>query len=117
MRELVMRKRNSKFDRFNDKTLIDKYKQCKWMKLREKILMRDEYSCRECKRYGKRSSAKVVHHVYPAEKYPYLFYNPNNLISLCNSCHNKMHDRWTDQITNLGKIWQKRLEKEVKMEK
>lgn len=35
----------------------------------------------------------------------------NNLISLCNKCHDKMHDRNTNKLTALGLEWVKRMGK------
>jgi len=32
-----------------------------------------------------------------------------NLVSLCGQCHNKMHDRDTNQLTPMGLEWVKRL--------
>lgn len=67
------------------------YKTSKWKKKREKILMRDNYLCRECRRYGRIKQATTVHHIKHADKYPELFYENDNLVSLCDACHNKMH--------------------------
>ena len=38
------------------------YKSKKWKTKRQSILRRDEYLCRECKRYGKTTPATTVHH-------------------------------------------------------
>ena len=81
------------------------YKSKRWKEKREKILRRDEYLCRECKRYGKATPATTVHHVIPIERDRSLKLNSNNLISLCEQCHNKMHDRGNDNLTELGKQW------------
>ena len=48
------------------------YKNKKWERKREVILGRDDYSCQESKRYGKRVDAVTVHHIYPVEFYPEL---------------------------------------------
>ena len=81
------------------------YKSKRWKQKREKILRRDEYLCQECKRYGKTTPATTVHHVMPIEQNKDLKLNSNNLISLCEQCHNKMHDRGRDNLTELGKQW------------
>lgn len=73
---------------------IDKdsfYKSTKWKKKREKILRRDGYLCQHCKWYGKRTEAVTVHHIKHLEEYPELALEDDNLISLCNKCHNKEH--------------------------
>jgi len=81
------------------------YKSKQWKKKREAILRRDEYLCQECKRYGKTTPATVVHHIFPLEKYPELRLNDKNLISLCYRCHEQMHNKMTDELTEKGKQW------------
>jgi len=85
------------------------YKSKKWKTKREVILKRDNYLCRECKRYGKTTQATTVHHILPLEQRPDLKLNSQNLISLCNECHNQMHDRNTNELTNKGKQWVERI--------
>lgn len=86
------------------------YKTKRWRNKREVILKRDEYMCRECKRYGKTTAANTVHHVFPYETHPEYKYNNNNLISVCNQCHNKYHNRFDDTLTETGMNLQRRLE-------
>ena len=82
------------------------YKNNKWTVKREKILKRDKYECQNCRRYFRSKEAKVVHHIYFFEDYAELGLVNWNLISLCNGCHNKMHNRLTDEATKLGKEFQ-----------
>jgi|SRR5690625_1940848 len=84
------------------------YKTKRWRKKREVILRRDEYRCRECRRYGKTTEATTVHHIYPLEDYPQYKLTDDNLISLCNKCHEAMHDRYTGKLTSLGMAWKRR---------
>ena len=58
--------------------------------------------CQECKRYGKQREGSHVHHIYPYENYPEFAYNDWNLITLCQSHHNEMHDRESHKLTNKG---------------
>jgi 5-methylcytosine-specific restriction endonuclease McrA len=81
------------------------YNDKRWERKREAILKRDKYRCRNCSRYGKTKEANTVHHVKPVEYNPELYLDSKNLISLCSVCHNKMHDRVTDELTNLGREW------------
>lgn len=67
------------------------YKSGKWKKKRAAILRRDKYLCQECRKYGRRVEAVTVHHIKHADTNPELVYDSNNLVSLCNTCHNKMH--------------------------
>lgn len=85
------------------------YKTTKWIKKRPKVLRRDNYECRECKRYGKVRLATLVHHVNPLETHGHLALDTNNLISLCNSCHESMHIRKTHELSDKGKEWVNRL--------
>ena len=90
------------------------YKRKGWRVKRVNILKRDDYECQECKRYGKSIDATTVHHIYPYQEYPLLALESDNLISLCNRCHELMHDRGTQEITALGKAWQVRADKKLK---
>ena len=83
----------------NDKTF---YKSKKWQHLRDVILRRDGYLCQISKRYGKRIQADTVHHIYPLSDYPEYAYCPWNLISVCNEVHGKLHDRFTNDLTEEG---------------
>lgn len=63
----------------------------KWKHKRECILRRDGYLCQKCRKYGRIVEAQTVHHIKHVDKYPELAYEDNNLVSLCNKCHNKEH--------------------------
>ena len=67
------------------------YNDPKWRRKSEQIKRRDGYMCRECRRFGKRRPAEIVHHIKPVEEWPELAYIDANLISLCRKCHNKKH--------------------------
>ncbi|ALY08033.1 putative HNH endonuclease [Exiguobacterium phage vB_EauS-123] len=86
------------------------YKSDRWKKKRLAILRRDDYECRECRRYGRVTAATMVHHIKPFEFYPELKLETNNLVSLCNSCHGTLHDRVTNELTEKGREWVKRSE-------
>lgn len=85
------------------------YKTRKWEQKRKAILRRDQYLCRECRRYGRATPAATVHHVHPIEERPDLALDSRNLISLCDECHNKMHDRITGRLTELGEWWRRKV--------
>ena len=67
------------------------YMDPRWLRKRTFILARDGYRCQECKRYGRRREAEIVHHKKPVEFFPELAFVDENLVSLCAKCHNKMH--------------------------
>ena len=89
----------------------DFYKSTKWKAKRTNILKRDDYLCQECKRYGKTTGATTVHHIKTLEHNLELRLDNNNLISLCSKCHDKMHDRTNNELTNLGNQWVERIDK------
>ena len=88
------------------------YKTNKWTDKRAKILKRDGYECQNCRRYYKTKEAKVVHHIFFYEDYRELGLMNWNLVSLCNGCHNKMHNRITNEATKLGKEYQDKIKVE-----
>ena len=85
------------------------YKSKQWEHKRDSILRRDSYTCQLCKRYGRMTGAGHVHHVYPFEQYPEYALESWNLISLCQQCHNKMHDRDTHELTEEGRRLQRKV--------
>ena len=87
----------------------DIYRDRRWPRLRDKVLRRDGYLCRECLRYGKRVQAGTAHHVFPVSDFPGRAWAPWNLISLCSACHNAMHDRGSDKLTDKGLAWCRRI--------
>ncbi|AUZ29808.1 MULTISPECIES: HNH endonuclease [Bacillus] len=88
------------------------YKSKRWEVKRKNILRRDQYECRQCRRYGKATAATMVHHCYPLETHPFYKLQSWNLISLCSKCHDKMHDRTNDELTKLGEEWKARVGEE-----
>lgn len=79
------------------------YKTKRWERLRESVLRRDGYMCRESARFGKRKSANTVHHIFPRDIFPEYEWEPWNLISLAGDVHDEMHDRQTGALTEKGK--------------
>ena len=58
---------------------------------RQYILHRDRYMCQECKKYGRHTEAKIVHHIEEMEDAPELKLKNSNLVSVCAACHNRLH--------------------------
>lgn len=67
------------------------YNSTKWERMRAFVLRRDQYACVICRRYGRLTEAKTVHHIKHLEDNWELRLDPNNLISVCSKCHNKLH--------------------------
>lgn len=80
-----------------DKQTDPFYKSAAWAKARKLALERDHYICVDCmtaKARGERRrprTATVVHHIKPRDQYPELSLDLDNLVSLCDACHNKRH--------------------------
>lgn len=81
----------------------------RWKKKRKVILKLDGYKCQLAKMYGKIEEATVVHHIYPAEEYPQWAWEDWNLISVSMASHNKIENRKTGELTEVGKMLQRRV--------
>lgn len=75
----------------------------KWKRKRLHILRIDGYRDRIAKRYGRTEEATIVHHIYPAEAYPEYAWQDWNLISVSMATHNKLENRTTGELTELGR--------------
>ncbi len=60
------------------------------------------------KRYGRTTEATIVHHIYPANAYPEYCYCDWNLISVSQKTHNRLENRQTGELTEMGKQLMKR---------
>ena len=78
------------------------YKSDDWLELRDDVMRDAHYECQHCLRDGIYTRAEMVHHINEVRKRPDLaltreFIDPithetvNNLVALCNSCHEKEH--------------------------
>lgn len=81
----------------------------RWRKLRERALRRDKYICRECRRYGRSVEATTAHHAWPVEDWPEFAWSLWNLVSLCDACHERMHERKSRKLTPLGELWRRKI--------
>ncbi len=69
-------------------------------KIRQSIYIRDNYACRLCHRKGKLN----IHHVLPVWSRPDLALDPDNLVTVCLSCHRtKINNHEEEYITAFGK--------------
>lgn len=75
----------------------------KWKRKRKRILRLDGYVCQIAKRYGVTEQANTVHHIYPAKEYPEYQWEDWNLISVSSASHNKLENRLTGELTEMGK--------------
>ena len=80
----------------NEQDFLKFYKSKQWEKCRRLVLERDNYMCVLCKE----QPAVDGHHIVELTKdnldNPNITLNTSNLISLCVSCHNRIHMKWKD---------------------
>lgn len=74
-----------------DKEAIKFYQSKVWRLKREEILFRDNHMCQRCLEADILKAATVVHHKKHYKLFPELALEDDNLISLCNGCHNAVH--------------------------
>ena len=80
---------------YRDNPLIaKKYKSKKWQKVRHLKILQNPF-CERCLEKGIYHEAKIVHHKEYITNLNYeddnVFFNIDNLESLCQECHNKEH--------------------------
>jgi hypothetical protein len=63
---------------------LEKLKNPQWQKLRLLVLSRDSFTCQLC--YDTKSTLHVHHRKYESGKDPWE-YEPESLLTLCESCH------------------------------
>ena len=75
-----------------------------WRRLAKSVMKENNNECQYCKMRGIHTAARSVHHVKYIREYPYLALSRtyeadgeihNNLIPLCEECHNKVHGKNT----------------------
>lgn len=73
------------------------YHSKQWKAVRREVLRRDHYTCHDC--YAR---ASEVHHVIELDTEnindPKIALNPDNLMSLCWSCHQKITKGYTGAV-------------------
>ena len=79
------------------------YGRSKWKKKRLHILRLDGYKDVIAARYGRSLDAEIVHHIYPADMYPEYAMCDWNLISVSMATHNKLENRTTGELTEMGR--------------
>lgn len=85
--------RNKERDRF--------YHSTAWKRTRELALLRDNYLCQECLKHKRITNADMVHHIVEVKDDIMLALTIDNLVSLCNPCHNQQHGQQSNPSTKL----------------
>ena len=96
------------YGKMTDKEVKARYNSKEWKEKRLEILARDHYECVHCRERLKKASeegkllygsdakirrAEEVHHIKEIKKFPDLWLDDDNLVSLCIQCHNIAHGR------------------------
>lgn len=85
--EHIREKNRYNYER-TDKMYTDFYKTSEWICARSLAMIRDHYQCVMCRRKGIVTLASMVHHIVPIKKDWNRRLDLNNLMSLCDECHN-----------------------------
>ena len=91
-RERYCDKHKKEYNRYNrernDKEYVEFYKTKEWQQMRKLALARDRYQCVMCRNKGIITMADMVHHIIPVKKDWNKRLELDNLMSLCDACHN-----------------------------
>ncbi len=68
--------------------------------LRPTVYARDNHCCRLC---GKHGGRLTIHHILPIWARPDLVYDPDNMATLCRSCHLKVNNHEEEYIEAFGR--------------
>ena len=68
----------------------------KWKKTKVDCKILDDCACQVCEY----ENDLHVHHIHPKAKYPELFFDLGNLITVCTKCHRSIHRKKTQQKQN-----------------
>jgi 5-methylcytosine-specific restriction enzyme A len=80
------------------------YKSKAWENCRDYVLSRDIGLCQNCTTPVNPVPADTVHHIKHLRDFWELRLDPDNLISVCASCHNKLHpEKWRRKRKILNK--------------
>ncbi len=83
----------------NDNNIHAFYISKEWRQKSKEIIERDKGKCQNCKRKGKVTNARQVHHVKYLRKFPELALIDSNLESICDACHNEEHKKAKGIVT------------------
>lgn len=66
------------------------YKTSRWQRLREAVLIRDQFTCQKCGVIETDTSLLVGDHIVPHRGDPELFWLQANVQCLCKTCHDRI---------------------------
>lgn len=84
------------------------YNSAEWKSLRERKFAEANGLCEICARSNRIVVGTQVHHIIPIEKAPEKAFDYDNLILLCDACHNEQHDR-VSPLEQFFEAWDKEI--------
>lgn len=91
------------------------YHSKEWLHLKKEVLKEQHYECQECLKQGILTKAYTVHHINYVKNRPDLALSKTyvddkgiermQLESVCEECHNKLHNRFTKKMPLTEEWW------------
>ena len=87
-------KAGRQYERYERTPGIHRRYGAKWKKIRDRYVL-EHPVCERCMKEGRLTPVEEVHHIVPVKRGG--SHDPSNLMSLCRSCHNKIHHDMGDR--------------------
>jgi len=88
----VKREKNRKYDQYvREDDIVKFYHSREWKRVREAVLIRDNYLCQHCLKGNTIKSADIVHHIIEVKEAWSKRFLISNCESVCYQCHNSVH--------------------------
>jgi|SRR5699024_2713035 len=84
-------KQYNKHRRQYDREYVSFYSSSDWRKTRYQAMLKTGFQCVRCDDDSIVTTAVMVHHIQTVKDRPDLKLDMDNLMPLCNECHNKIH--------------------------
>lgn len=81
------------------------YKTARWQALRLATFLRDLYTCKECGRIEGDTSKLVCDHIDPHRGDERKFFDPDNLQTLCSTCHDTVKRKEEQATKHQRGVW------------
>lgn len=86
--EIHARQRQQMIQDHRDNKWLYLYKSARWQAMRDAQLRKDPLCCK-CRKQNRLTPADTADHIKPHHGNPDLFYNADNMQSMCASCHSR----------------------------
>ena len=91
----------NKIDSFKEISYVFRYDDPEWIKLSKAMRAKANYQCQIC---DKKTKELQTHHLIPIKHAPEKAFDPENLIVLCNPCHDKIHEDCKEELRDYAAI-------------